>query len=221
MPNYQNSKVYAIRSPHTDNIYIGSTTQSLSKRFYEHKKGHRRYQAGNGRYMTSFDILGVGDSYIELIQNYPCADKNELHRREGQYIRATKNRVNKHVAGRTNAEYREDNRERLQDQNKQYYQDNKQRLLAKQRQYRVDNLDEIRRKGKLYSRRNAKRGAVRASKWYYGNQDRIKQTFECDCGSTVRISGKARHKKTGRHKKYEDFMSLKPEQLVPWLLKLK
>ena len=38
MPNYQNGKIYCIRSHQTDNIYIGSTTQKLCVRMAEHKR---------------------------------------------------------------------------------------------------------------------------------------------------------------------------------------
>ena len=35
---YNNGKIYKIVSDSTDKIYVGSTTQPLSKRHYEHKK---------------------------------------------------------------------------------------------------------------------------------------------------------------------------------------
>ena len=37
MPNYQNGKIYKLVSPHTDEIYIGSTVARLCKRFGNHK----------------------------------------------------------------------------------------------------------------------------------------------------------------------------------------
>ena len=43
MVNYQNGKIYVLRSHKTDDIYIGSTTQSLYKRFYEHKKRYKNF----------------------------------------------------------------------------------------------------------------------------------------------------------------------------------
>jgi predicted GIY-YIG superfamily endonuclease len=41
--DYKNGKIYAIRSHQTDEIYIGSTTQSLSKRFSNHKSKYKLY----------------------------------------------------------------------------------------------------------------------------------------------------------------------------------
>ena len=80
MPNYQNSKVYSIRSlSRPDLIYIGSTTQTLSKRMGEH-----RTPSSN---CVSKEIIAIGDAYIELIENYPCNDKNQLLARENSYMR--------------------------------------------------------------------------------------------------------------------------------------
>ena len=40
---YANGKIYTIRSHQTDKYYIGSTTQPLSKRFYQHKQLYKRF----------------------------------------------------------------------------------------------------------------------------------------------------------------------------------
>lgn len=108
MPDYQNGKIYQIWSPNTDKVYIGSTTQPLHKRLYEHTKG-----LTGKKYVYSRKVLECGDARIELIEEYPCAKKSELDRREGQVMRGYDNRVNKCIAGRTGAEYRADNREVL------------------------------------------------------------------------------------------------------------
>ncbi len=80
MPNYQQGKIYSIRSrSRPELIYVGSTTQTLSKRMV----GHR---APNSN-CVSKQIIAIGDSYIELIENYPCVDKNQLLARENRYMR--------------------------------------------------------------------------------------------------------------------------------------
>ena len=43
MPKYSEGKIYAIRSHQTDRVYVGATTQTLAKRFYEHKTGYQAY----------------------------------------------------------------------------------------------------------------------------------------------------------------------------------
>ena len=81
MPNYQQGKIYSIRSrSRPELIYIGSTTQPLSKRMVGHRAPSSK--------CSSKEIVDVGDSYIELIENFPCADKYELCARENRHMRA-------------------------------------------------------------------------------------------------------------------------------------
>jgi len=116
MPNYENGQIYMIWSPHTDKVYIGSTTQPLHKRFHDHKHNHRSST-------TAQEIIDCDDARIELIEDYPCANKGELNKREGQLIRErASDCVNKIVAGRTRAEYRQDNREAIAEDKKAYQQ---------------------------------------------------------------------------------------------------
>ena len=112
--NYKNGKIYAIRSNETEKFYIGSTTQRLHKRFYEHKTK----RDCTSRYMFTFP-----DVYIELIENYPCNSKEELHKREGEYIRQS-NTINKNIAGRNIAEYYIDNIEKYKETNLKFRADN-------------------------------------------------------------------------------------------------
>ena len=105
MPNYQNGKIYAIRSFQTEKKYIGSTTQLLCQRLREHK---------NCKKTTSQQILQYDDYYIELIENYACNSKEELQKREGELIRENKELcVNIVIPQRTNKEYVADNKEHI------------------------------------------------------------------------------------------------------------
>ena len=126
--DYKRGKVYTIRSRVSDLVYVGSTINSLPKRLDWHKRNYKSYNKGTrkGR-CTSYDLFdadGIENCYIELYENYPCNDKPELRRREGQVMREL-DCVNKRIEGRTQKEYREDNKEKILEYNKQYYQDNK------------------------------------------------------------------------------------------------
>jgi hypothetical protein len=111
--SYQNGKIYCIRSFQTDLIYIGSTTQLLSKRFSLHKRNYNCWKNNKANYITSFELLKYDDCYIELLEDYSCNSNNELQRREGQLIREIEKVVNKFIPGRTNAEYKFDNRDKI------------------------------------------------------------------------------------------------------------
>jgi hypothetical protein len=103
---YQHSKIYTIRSPNTEKYYIGSTVKKyLCSRLSEHNADYKRFLNGKCRKTTSYEIIELGNVYIELLECFPCNSKLELSKREGELIREHKNNcVNKVVAGRTRKE---------------------------------------------------------------------------------------------------------------------
>ncbi len=129
MPNFQNGKIYAIRSYLTEQIYIGSTTQPLSVRFGEHKRNLKT---------MSKQIMKYPDCYIELLQEFACDNKMQLTKKEGEYIRSLEC-VNKQIPNRTNAEWSEDNKIHLLEYRKNYQQKNREIILKKHENYRKNN----------------------------------------------------------------------------------
>jgi hypothetical protein len=89
---YQNGKIYTIRSHSYDGYYIGATCQPLYKRLHQHQSNYKNLpnrimKKNKVSRCSSYDIICCGDAYIELLENYPCKDKNELEKREGELIR--------------------------------------------------------------------------------------------------------------------------------------
>ncbi len=79
---FQNGKIYTIRSHQTDKYYIGSTNQqTLAQRLGKHRSGYNIYLNNNSNYLSSYEILQHSDHYIELLELYPCNTKAELYRR--------------------------------------------------------------------------------------------------------------------------------------------
>ena len=114
-PNYKESKIYAIRSHQTNDVYIGSTVERLSARMSKHRYDYKKHNTGRN-YVSSFEILKYEDAYIELIKNLECISKDQLLAEEGKLIRSTDNCVNRNIAGRTSKQYREDNAQKKQRQ---------------------------------------------------------------------------------------------------------
>jgi len=135
MPDFKQGKIYCLRSHQTGDIYIGSTCQPLPKRKGDHKKKYKRWKNGKTHYVTSFELLKYDDCYIELIEECPCDNRNQLERREGQLIREM-DCVNKLVAGRTKKEWGEDNKEHIAEQRKKYKEANKEEIAEKAKKYR-------------------------------------------------------------------------------------
>jgi hypothetical protein len=115
MPNYSKGKIYRIYSPShlEDGEYIGSTTQALAVRMASHRSDYRRYISGKKTILcSSKDILKYEDARIELIEEYPCETKEQLLRKEGEYIRGSSKCINRVIAGRTDKEYYHENKEK-------------------------------------------------------------------------------------------------------------
>jgi hypothetical protein len=96
--NYQKSKIYAIKCKERDDVYIGSTTRPLYVRMSEHRADVRNVMNGRKLYKknTSMLITQYPSAWIELIEEFPCNNKEELHKREFEIMKETKcvNRIN-------------------------------------------------------------------------------------------------------------------------------
>ena len=118
---YHSGKIYVIRSYQTNNYYIGSTTQPLHKRLYEHRALYRN----DYRSTKSYEIIQYDDNYIELLEEYRCETKQQLNKREGELIREHHdNCVNKNIPGRTPKEWITDNIEKIKIIQKKSYDKN-------------------------------------------------------------------------------------------------
>ena len=73
--------------------FVGSTTQKLSLRM----KGHRGRCKQQPRLPLYAQMVEYGKEhfYIELFEKHPCSDKEELAKKENEYIRSLKPSMNK------------------------------------------------------------------------------------------------------------------------------
>jgi hypothetical protein len=172
MNKFQRGQIYTIRSHQSDDIYIGSTINKLSKRIAQHRSNYKIYLIDKKNNLSSFEILKYPDHYIELLESFPCANKNELHRREGELIREL-DCVNKKIAGRTKVEWRQDNKIEIAQHKKEYRQLNKEKIAENRKEYRQIN------KLKIQEHKNKK--------------------CICPCGGKYTHMSKARHENSLRH----------------------
>ena len=93
MNKFQEAKIYAIKSPSCEKIYIGSTTQPLTIRFSEHKSHYKRYLAGKRNYTSSYVLIELDDAHIELLQTCCCNSRQELLAEEAKQMRAMKDKI--------------------------------------------------------------------------------------------------------------------------------
>ena len=103
-PNlYQQGKVYAIRNTLNDAVYVGSTHLSLALRL-SHHSARARQCSGQCRLHAMMGELGFDCFRIELLEEYPCESKEELHAKEAEWINLMAT-LNHRIPGRSPQEY--------------------------------------------------------------------------------------------------------------------
>ena len=152
MPNYSNGKIYTIRFHNSNEIYIGSTTQSLAVRFGGHKRQGNSavYKVINMKYNGNWE-----ECYYELYENYHCNNREELCKKEGEVIRQFKDDenydcLNNLIAGRTDKEYNLDNINTIKEKCKLYKEKNKELIKEQSKKYYLNNIDKIKEQSKAY-----------------------------------------------------------------------
>ena len=202
MSLYNKGKIYKVLNILDNEVYVGSTTQTLSKRLSEHKirtNDTTRHHKLN-EHMRS---LGIDNFYIELIENYPCNTKEELCAKEGEWIRSI-GTINKIIHGRTIKEWRHDNKDKIQeyrlqrkDIEKQYRKDNKDKIKAYRDTYKANHKDAMEAYHKQYREDNKDNKQKYDKQYKEANGQYLKEKIICDnCGCTISRNGMTSHKKT-------------------------
>ena len=189
MNRYENGKIYQIVDAGFNKCYIGSTCEKLSKRMERHRKDYKEYCDGKTRtYPSSISIFsefGIDNCKILLLELYPCLSKEELLKKEGEYIVKT-DCVNKNIAGRTKAKYYEDKREHLlekankyykantkscNERSKQHYENNKEAITEYKKEWYQNNKEHHKKKSKEYNENHKEELAQKNKERYEKNRD--------------------------------------------------
>ncbi len=136
MPDYSKGKIYTLRC-RTDDvlIYVGSTIQRLCERIACHKRDSKAERSKNSLLYRT--INNDWDNwYIELHEECPCENKEQLCKREGEVIRLI-GTLNSKIESRTNKEWYNENK----DKKKQYYEDNKEKITEQKKEYYEKNKE--------------------------------------------------------------------------------
>jgi hypothetical protein len=127
---YKKGFIYRIRG--NDKTYIGSSTcKTIAHRLAKHKSAYKFFQSHNkGGFCTSYHCLDDPNCYIELLEKFPCNDRDELRKRERYWQELETNRINNRNAFITEEE-RENNLKLYREANREYY-----KLKAKEQRER-------------------------------------------------------------------------------------
>lgn len=178
--DYSMGKIYIIRSPNTEKVYLGSTVVALKKRFSQHK-GHNNCKTI--KLTTSKIVMDFGDAYIELLENFPCENKEQLLKREGELIRATQNCVNyqkcygiEAITERIQEYDRQRGKlEHRKKANKEYIENNKDKISTQKREYRQNNNEKVKAEDKIKYQKNREKILKRAQEYYQKNKENIRK----------------------------------------------
>jgi hypothetical protein len=177
MPDYSKTVIYKIfcKDSNITEQYIGHTTD-----FNERKRRHKsncNNENDNKYNLKVYQYIrekgGFENFEIVIIENYPCNNKKEALEREGYWIKELKVSLNTEIAGRTQKEYYQDNKEKIKEKIKEYQEVHKEKIKENKKDYYQNNKNEILKKQK--------------------------EKIICECGSEIRKSDLKRHQQSATH----------------------
>ncbi len=185
--DFTKAKIYKITNDYNDAIYIGSTCNTLVKRFNNHKSSARRKEGKDRELYKLINEIGESRFRIELVENCPCEDKYQLRQREGLFIREM-GTLNMNIAGRPKQEADKEYRKKNKDKIIEYREINKEKLTEQTKKYRDTHKDKIDEINKIYRIKNKDKF-----------KERNMEIILCTCGCSITFGNKQRHEKTKKH----------------------
>jgi hypothetical protein len=132
MADYSKGIIYKITNDYNNDIYIGSTCDTLGRRYARHKTDfiNNSNNCKARKLYKLMDEIGFERFLIKKICDYPCENLFELKHGEGKYI-CEMGTLNMRIAGRTQKEYQQTTE--YKKYHKQYHQ--KPEYIEYQQQY--------------------------------------------------------------------------------------
>ena len=141
--DYSQGKIYKVGVIGEEYCYIGSTTNTLTERMYNHKTNAKYERQKKTACCVLFEDGKI--PYIELLESYPCESKLELEKRERYWLEQTLHAVNKNVPTQTWQERWEKNRELNLQKHREWLQAHKEEQSQKQKEKRLALSEEDRK----------------------------------------------------------------------------
>lgn len=181
--DYKNAKIYRIVCNLTGENYYGSTTQSLSKRLSKHKVKKPKYDT------RAREIIDRGDYSMVLVEEFPCENKDQLHKRERYYIENNEC-LNFAIPTRSKNELSEYKRDEILAKRKKWREENKERIVEQRKKWQENT-------------KNKENAAKQQKNWREKNKERVAEyagkKVTCECGCVVTSSCLSRHMKSLKH----------------------
>ena len=127
--DYSQAKIYKITNDFNNDIWIGTTCDTLIKKFSVHRAEAIRNVRKDCIIQNHIREHGLDRFRIQLIEDFPCEDVYQLRQRQGHYIREMK-AINKYADYK---DYREKNRECIKERKNEYIQNPEVKELIKEK----------------------------------------------------------------------------------------
>jgi hypothetical protein len=104
--------------------------------------------------------------------------------------------------------YYHSNQDKITELGKEYYTKHKDKIIDYGKVYYQENKEKISVRNKLYVAKNVEAIKEYKAQWFQDNiekkKEKMKEKITCECGSICRINGITEHKRSIKHKKYEE-----------------
>ena len=185
----------------TKKVYVGSTN-NLKKRINIHRHDCNNEKRKNYNYKL-YQYLrengGFNQYEFIILECYVCNLKHELYDREDDYIKMYPNNLNQFRAYLTRQEYKKKKNEKQ----KIYYEEHKKLINEYQKKWREQHKNKIFEYAKKYREEYKKEIYEKNKKYRENNKEKLneqsKEKITCECGSIVRKSDIAAHRKSLKH----------------------
>ena len=175
----KSASIYKIFFDGYDECYVGSTTQSISQRFYTHKSYCKN---GKDKHLYNF-IRENGDWSMvkhEILHTVLVSSKREQLEHEQKFIDELKPVLNiqraytsAERAKQRQREYQKVNFERIAQKKKEYRKANYEHLEQKRKEYELANKDKIKEYQKEYAKANKKHIQNYKREYRQANKDKL------------------------------------------------
>ena len=176
-------------------VYYGSSElPTLKDRLDIHIQNFNSWKNGKTNYCSSFKILELNNYEYDVIEVVYFDTKYELREYERPLIEGQVC-VNERIPNRSDAEWREVNREHIKEQNAEYYQNNKDKIREQHADYYQNNKEKLKEQQAEWLEANPNYTAD----YYQNNKKKLKEKFVCPCGGKYTHHHKTHHTKTKIH----------------------
>ena len=201
MSSYKKGTIYKIICAISDEVYIGSTFNTLRNRWQHHKSRYTKYlennENGNFSIFPYFKKYGIDKFKIIKIKEYECVDRKHLESKEQLRISKTKC-VNKNNA----FNFKKLTKKKWDTENKDYIKVYNKNNIERTKKWHIDNKDILKIKRNKYRIKKKNHIKKTAKDYYEKNKEILNKKIDCVCGSKYSKQGKARHEKTKKHKTF-------------------